>query len=148
VESQFVIPAWADFFGPLPGEGYSEILPQRWVFLTAVTANTRLFRFDLGMPPLAWALWRVVWTTRTPYNATRLIHFDDGVVNIGEIGGYIRPDSARLGSPANQGVDVTNELNALIAGRVAKNIGVQIWGDAQQPVTMYASRLELCYKHG
>lgn len=111
----------------------------------ALTPSTSLFNFHLGMPLAERAFWRMDWLPNGGPGSvcTRLVHFDDGPLNITEI---CRIDG-REGdnNPWNSGMDFTAAYNALVIGRIRKNIGYQLYGALGniKPTTIYLARLEI-----
>lgn len=122
------------------------VTPAFWQYPgSALTAATKLFRFDFGVLPARSARLRMVWTSATDQHYARLVHADDGPSNIVEMG-VIRSRGRGLDLPDNQVVDVTQAFNELRAGRVYKNIGFQLHGDGATEVAVWEARLEIVYE--
>lgn len=140
-----VIPTFLNLFGPLPGNGFVvEPIGPEWSFLTAVTANTKLFDFWLGYPAVARARWMLVWTPNNIAMAARLVAFDQATA--GQIQGEIelaRIESLGHMTPVPQAVLITEKFQALVNAKEQRHIGMQLKGDGVNRFTIFESRLEL-----
>jgi hypothetical protein len=134
-------------FGPVQSNGANiQTLPTTYAFPgSALTASTKTFDFELngGFPPVIFAVWRLIWTPGvTTANFMRLVHFDDGPVNVTQI---VEIGGVSSSTPRNDAVEITTALNALITAGVRKNIGFQVKGNNSTSTTLYESRLEITY---
>lgn len=81
----------------------------------------------------------VVWTAQ-PGAKLRLVSADPGPTNIQNLWPWVEPTIT--GSPTVSGVNVTSDLNALLAGGVWKQIGIQTSGSA----TINRATLEIIWE--
>lgn len=134
------VPDFTNLFGPVQGgAALIQNVGTLWQWPgTAATASTKQFRFDLGYPSVEFARWVLVWKPVVGCKM-RLVYFDEGgsVVEFASISPNV------TGGPVGQAADITDALNALIAGRVKKHIGFQAMDDGVNPWALYESRLEL-----
>ncbi len=130
------------FFGPFPGSGYTTHLGPTYGFMTALTASTKHFFFNDGLSPIVRALWIVVWIPINPAASARLVHMDDGPLNITQIAAV--PGMATP-NPIVSYADVTAPLDALRQAGVYKSLGVQFKDDGFTDWRIYESRLEIVW---
>lgn len=145
-----------DLFGPVDGSAMLRGVYNGNAFHwpgTCVTAHQAVFRFSEPHLLLKRATWRVCWSIVSPqgiYNTgryiTRLVHADNGPTNLVEMAQIdsnnnnpINPDHRVFNRP----IDITAQMNQLIAVGVDKTVGFQITGDNCNMVEMSSVRLEL-----
>lgn len=130
---------FAQLFGPVQEEGaYTQPPTSTWMFPgSATTTSTKQFHFPFNYPVVRFAVWRVEWRPYSANNRLRLITMDDGPVNIATIAEIAGADRS---NPTSVNVDITSEINALIAAKQRKHIGWQIKGGG--PVTIFQVHLE------
>lgn len=140
-------PVAYQLFGPVHLQAaMSYVLPSVWQFPgSALTANTALFSWDLDHCRIARALFRMVWTTESTAQVARLVHADDGPVNITEIA-RIEGRGLGMNRADNQVVNVTAALNALRDGGIYKNLGLQLYGDGVSSFALWESCLEIVWE--
>lgn len=132
-------------YGPTQRTGSDEAYyGTTYVFIgNCLTPSTKFFRFSAGMPKVERATWTISWIPRTTAAHARLVHFDDGVVNITEM---VEIASTGLTTPTREQKDFTAEINALIDAKVDKQIGFQVKDDGSTMSIIYESRLEITFK--
>lgn len=137
-----IVPSFIQLFGPVQFAGaLNTHVGGTFTFPgAALTASTAMLRFDMGLAPVAFAQWVVVWTPINPIAAIRLVHFDDGPQNIVEMARIQGQNSA---TPLNKRAVVTEQINWLVDGRVKKNIGFQVQDDNVSNWTLFEVCLEL-----
>jgi len=141
------LPTFVNLMGPRQGDGYViHPVGTEWKFLTALTASTKMFQFQMGMPPCAYARWMVVWTPNNVAMAARLLAFDYAVnaipLNPTELG-VVQSDGSM--NPRPMALEFTDGMNKLIAGRQPKHIGFMVRDDGVNNWILYESRLELTF---
>lgn len=113
----------------------------KWVGL-ALSGSTHRFPFSAGVAPVGSARLLVLWAPRNTTNYVRLVAFDDGPTNIVEIARV--QGNGNMG-PSVQGIAITDQLNALRANGVDKQLGFQIGGDGVNQWVLYEVQLEINY---
>jgi hypothetical protein len=108
-----------------------------------MTANTKAFSFDLGMPHVVRARWLMVWTTY-PYAAWARLVFVDGVT--GQLSEIAVVAGSGAGQPRADIVWITDKINALIDYKHYGHLGFQIWGNGINPWTLHEVRLEMDFE--
>lgn len=112
---------------------------------SALTASSVRFHADLGLRPIKKALWVLVWNPNTTsgYTAVRLVTADNGPANLVEIA---RISNNNYTSPKVDAVDITADLNALIAAGRFKQILQQTAGNGANGALIYASWIEIVWE--
>ena len=139
----YVEPLIVNLFGPAQYDGAikKQHVGPEWKFPgQALSASTQKFRFDLGYPPVKYARWLVIWTPGSKATSLRLVHMDDGPANITEIGIIEGTDHPR---PTAEELIITDSINQLVSGHVAKQIGFQVKDGGDADWVIYSSRLEI-----
>lgn len=134
-----------DFFGPEPriADALTQSSTGGYVWPgNALTSSTHTLRFDLGLRTALAATWRLVWTPNDAANGMRLVHADDGPLNITQIA---EQTGVATATPRHDAVDVTTQINALISGGVFKHLGHQITAGTTAPL-IFMSRLEIVWE--
>jgi hypothetical protein len=135
------------FFGPRPGDGYT--VPDgtgggtNFVFLTGTTANTLPYwAVSMGLAKITYANFRVIAAANNPANKIRLVHSEDGPVNITEIGRWTANGS---GNPENFATSVTAALQNLQETHIGplKSLGIQVTKLNATTLTVYKAALEI-----
>lgn len=110
--------------------------------VTGVTASYIQLYCAILNRPLQRVFWRVVWDPDCSTGSTgvRLVHADSGPSNITEI---IAQTASGTGSVRNDGFNITDDINSLIAGTVDKQIGHQAIGNGSDAAKIYGSWLEV-----
>lgn len=144
-----IFPVSYEFFGPFPDGG---LVPQGtagaygWAE-DATSASIQVLNIDQGVPSdwatALFAEWRLVWLPANASNGVRLVHADSGPSNITQIAEFTGNAG---GTPTNTAVDVTADLNALVAAGVWKQLGMQV--KQAGGLTIYQSRLEVVWQIG
>ena len=141
-----IIPVFVNLFGPnqFPGS-LSQAVGSTYGWVgSALTASTKAFKFALAnYPDVVDATFRAVWTTENISSWIRLVHCDDGPVNITQITEIQGNGSL---NPANQVVDITTSLHNLIVGGINKNLGFQLKDDGTNAWRIYEVRLEMNFE--
>jgi len=116
----------------------------------ALTASTFVIRADHGLGQIKRARWVLVWNPRTSNPASptgvRLVSADLGPANIIEQARIISPSDQAYNSPKVDAVDITSQLNAIIAAGQLKTIGQQTFGNGGNGCLIYASWLEVVWE--
>lgn len=142
------IPTFISLMGPRQGDGLL-VLPvgTEWKFLTALTASTKMFCFNLGVLEVAYARWVVIWTSNNVAVNARLVSFDyatnEVMQNPVELA-LAEADGAM--APRAVAKEITGQLNDLAKSKVTKQIGFQVKDDGVNNWLLYESRLEITYK--
>ena len=142
-----------DLMGPEPrGSGTPEALlgetsATYWFPGDALSASIKLFRFEMGLVPVAWGRWVMTWNPLgIGASGVRLVHMDAGPSNITQIAEFTGYYNV---TPIVGAVDITATLNSLRTGGQYKFIGHQLRsnGITQAPL-VYSSALEIVWDLG
>lgn len=113
---------------------------------TALTASTfQLYAASFAGMKLRYARWLVAWNPNTSgatASGVRLIHADSGPTNITQIAEFTATGS----TPRTDAVEVTSDLNTLLAGGSNKTIGYQAKGDGTNACNVYLSVIECVWE--
>lgn len=122
-----------------------------WTFSgSSLTGQTVRLPLDHGLDPagLEYARFIVTWRPNVPagVGGVRLVHCDDGPVNVTEIAKFERADP----NPVPNAADVTAALRAMMAAAIAagkthKHLGVQMHGNGTTAVELFSAALELVW---
>lgn len=145
--AQQIVPTNIQLFGPAqtPSSVIADTAASpKWVGM-ALSGSTHRFPFSTPMAPVSSARLLVLWASRNTANYVQLVTADDGPSNITEI---VRVQGNGSMGPSVQGVDITAQLNALIAAGVDKHLGFRIGGDGINQWVLYEVQLEINYAVG
>lgn len=108
---------------------------------TALSANISVIHAEFPMKKLLHARWLLVWNPNTDagFTAVRLVSADLGPTNIAEIAVFRKNN---YHAPKVDGIDITNELNAILAGGVIKQLCHQTAGNGAAGALIYSSVIE------
>lgn len=139
-----IIPAVYKLYGPAqtPSMIVTDTASDPKFIGQVLSGSTQFFNFSDGLTPVSKARLLVLWASRNVANYVQLIKCDSGPSNIEEV--------ARIQGNGNmsvsvQAVDVTNQLNALIAAGQNKQLGFRIGGDGVNQWALYGVQLEVDY---
>lgn len=112
---------------------------------TALSANVSVLHADKPMKLLTYARWVLAWNPNTGASPTgvRLIHADQGPSNIVQIAEF---RATNKNTPKVDGIEITNELNALISAGLWKQLGHQTFGNGANGALIYSSVIECVWE--
>lgn len=142
-----IIPIVYQMFGPVQADGGEEnMYNTAYTFIgNALSANTKVFPFSMGLPFAVKATWRHIWTPNSNQTFVRLVHMDGGPTNITQI---VEVQSGGTATPVVEIRDFTGAFNDLVTAKIDKQIGFQVKDNNTLTSTIYESRLEIWYKVG
>lgn len=134
-----------NFAGPMYPSGFAGINSTTYTWNgAALSNNVSTFRFDFQPgKTIRYARLICVWTPNSTLAGIQLIHMDDGPSNITSFGEC--PHTGQV-TPIVSSVDITAQLNTLIANGVKKHIGWQSKSNGVSSPTIYKVGLEITYQ--
>lgn len=142
-----IVPGFISLYGPEDGfQSLTQVFPNSFTGPgTGFTQHAFPFRFSLpGHATAAEAIWRICWSRETSdTQATfQLCHADSGPKNFVEMA-RMDPWPPQAGGIKAQGVNITAQLNQLIANKQDKQLCWLVKGDGKHFVRIFVSRLEI-----
>lgn len=137
-----------DLFGPQPGSGNGfQFTPNAdWQVLTAFTANTKSFHFQLPTAKILFAEWRLVWLPTAQHLARlRWHHNVNGEMQFTEIGEIV---PAVTGGPIPSALNITAAMQAAQASGLFVHVGQSFKGDGATPMVLYEAHLTIHWRVG
>lgn len=133
------------FFGPLPGSGYTFTYPDQWMQLTGFTANAKEFYFNHEHARIAWASWLIAWVPTSNSQQVRLTsHYWNGPTQ-SPLTPFATITAAPNGiHPVLQSANITDHMRALQTQGFSQQIVAGFYG-ANQPIKLYESRLQILW---
>ncbi len=108
-----------------------------------LSCSTQNFFFSLGLRPIKKAFLMLYWIPRSRANSVELVKFDNNVVNIETMANVY---SNAQQSPVPGGVEITAEMQALVAAKVDKQIGWRVAGDPSNPPSFFLVKMEVYWE--
>lgn len=134
------IPTTVQLFGPVHANGAVTDNATTPKFIgNALSCSCHPMHFELPMAPIHSAYVRVIWAPGNAANYINVTSADDGPSNI-QVLGVIQ--GANVATPVPGGVWITDQLKALQAAGVMKQIGFQLGGNGSA-VTVYEVELQI-----
>lgn len=142
-----------NMFGPVDfGAGLTAVTPGDKFYWpgSCDTSHIAVFPCNLGLPKLAFAVWRMCLSQPKGRSIFRLVTCLDGPASLTPVA-YIDTANMPAGTAVwNTADDVTAALNAFFGANCNTdcNVGWQVAGDGGNPYTVFSCRLELTWEIG
>lgn len=137
------LPTTVQLFGPVHANGAVSDSATTPKFIgNALSCSMHTLDFDKPMAEIESAYVRVIWVPGSAANFINVVHADNGPQNITTIGQII---GENLNTPRVSGVFITEQIQALQAAGVAKNIGFQIGGNGTS-MTLFEVELQINFR--
>lgn len=147
-----ITPTFISLFGPVDANGalVQTCKGDRFYWPgSCLSSHTFQFAFNLPHKTVASGTWRVCWAlqkkTATP-TILQLVNAADGPSNIQQMATISSANAPSQFNVWNMAVSITAQMNALVAAKVAKQIGWMMKSDNSSMITIYVSRLELFWQ--
>lgn len=138
-----IVPTTVQLFGPVHANGAVSDSATTPKFIgNALSCSFHQINFDTPLAEIESAFVRVIWVPGSAGNFLNVVSADNGPSNLNTLG--VIPGE-NLNTPRVSGVYITDQLRALHAGGVMKQIGFQIGGNGTG-MTVFEVELQINFK--